>query len=113
MLEIDANKCNGCKNLEVAKCVDICPGDVLFLNKNGKTEPYDPTECWDCFACVKECPRGALSIRRPFQINESLARLKASHIKENTVFDMYDSKGSRVKRFVVRSLDPECNNGPL
>ena len=105
MLEIDTHKCNGCKNCDVPKCVDICPGDVLFLNMNSKAEPYDASECWDCFACVKECSRSALSIRLPFQINESQARLTAFHRKENTVFDMYESTGSRMKRFVIRSLD--------
>ncbi len=105
MLKIDVDRCDGCSTLDRPRCVDICPGDVLFLNQDGKTAGYDLSECWDCLACVKECPRRALSTTLSFQINESRSSLRAHHAGANTVFELRDSTDRRTRRFVVPSLN--------
>jgi len=100
MIDINVNKCNGCKQLdEPPRCVDICPGNLLFINQDGKAAIYDPSECWDCFACVKSCPRLALSIRLPFQINESMARLTGHHVNSETVWEFREQNGALIRRY--------------
>jgi adenylylsulfate reductase subunit B len=104
MLEINTKKCNGCSHLkEGPRCIEICPGDLFFLNENNKATLYDPSECWDCFACVKACPRLALSIYLPFQINESMTRLFGRVVKNETVWEVLSPEGNLIKRFKVQS----------
>ena len=74
-------------------CEEICPGD-LFYREQGKAVMREPSDCWDCCACVKACPRAALSIELPFQISEAKHRLTA-RIKKNT--DCVEAAGSERK----------------
>lgn len=61
---IDAEHCIGC-----GACVDICPGDVIYLDegKNVAVVKY-PDECWHCTCCRIECPQDAVSIIFPLSI---------------------------------------------
>lgn len=56
------SKCDGC-----GKCVDICPSDIMHLTNsivNGrKAYNIEPNYCWECYACVKECPQHAIDMR--------------------------------------------------
>ncbi len=53
---IDSSKCVCC-----GKCVDICPGNIIRKNEDGKAYIKEPGECWSCVSCMKECPVGAIS----------------------------------------------------
>lgn len=61
---IDKEKC-----IECGTCAQICPLDVIRFVKNedGKkiVAVKYPYECWHCRACVKDCPKGAISMRYP------------------------------------------------
>lgn len=61
---IDKEKC-----IECGTCAQICPLDVIRFVKdeNGKkkVKVKYPYECWHCRACVKDCPKGAISMRYP------------------------------------------------
>lgn len=54
---IDKKSCNGC-----GKCKDICPGNLLSADADGKADIRFPDECWSCAACVKVCGREAISL---------------------------------------------------
>ncbi|MDR1051257.1 MAG: ferredoxin family protein [Deltaproteobacteria bacterium] len=54
-VRIDRGDCLGCGN-----CLDVCPGDLLSLDGDGKAVISEPGRCWGCCACMKECPRGCL-----------------------------------------------------
>ncbi|MDH2901022.1 MAG: adenylyl-sulfate reductase subunit beta [archaeon] len=57
-----SSKCDGC-----GKCVDICPSDIMHLTNsifNGrKAYNIEPSYCWECYSCVKECPQHAIDMR--------------------------------------------------
>lgn len=57
-----ASKCDGC-----GKCVDICPSDIMHLTNSffdgRKAYNIEPSYCWECYSCVKECPQHAIDIR--------------------------------------------------
>ncbi|RCX17253.1 dissimilatory adenylylsulfate reductase beta subunit [Anaerobacterium chartisolvens] len=55
-ITIDTSKCTGC-----GKCIRVCPGTLLYKDKNGKAESRYPRDCWGCTACLKECLYGAVS----------------------------------------------------
>ena len=96
-VRIDVERCNGCGSRAEACCEEICPGD-LFYREHGKARLREPSDCWDCFACVKACPREALCIELPFQISESRHRLSA-RIKGGTIlWKMYDLHGTLINQ---------------
>lgn len=60
---IDKSKCISC-----GFCADICPVDVLKLDKTASDKKLlvrYPDECWHCRACMTDCPKNAISMRYP------------------------------------------------
>ncbi|MDD3893436.1 MAG: ferredoxin family protein [Syntrophomonadaceae bacterium] len=49
-ITIDRNKCTGC-----GKCRDVCPGNLLYSDSEGRTYIKYPRDCWGCTSCIKEC----------------------------------------------------------
>jgi len=61
---VNPNKCDGCKALDRPACHYICPNDLMVLDAaQGKAYNREPDACWECFACVKICPQGAIDMR--------------------------------------------------
>ncbi|MCB2294007.1 4Fe-4S dicluster domain-containing protein, partial [Clostridium algoriphilum] len=50
-IKIDPQKCVGC-----GKCLQTCPGNLIFKKDDSKAFIKYPEECWGCTACLKECP---------------------------------------------------------
>jgi len=103
---IDIDVCNGCGKRAESFCEEICPGD-LFYRENGKAILREPSDCWDCFACVKACPRSALSVELPFQISEEKHRLTARVKKNTIVWKLVDYKGSEIVSFTILNRKSE------
>lgn len=74
------NKCIGCK-----KCTQVCPGNLLCM-KNNKAKLVDKSACWDCAACVKECPVQAIEMYLQPEIGGKGATLTAEHKGKNIVW---------------------------
>lgn len=52
-------RCNGCGN-----CVDICPSDIMHIDTTyRRAYNIEPDMCWECYACVKSCPKQAIDVR--------------------------------------------------
>ena len=65
--QVDREKCIGC-----GLCEKVCPGGVLHLNAEGKSEidsidSFGWNGCWRCEHCLAVCPKGAIRIfgKRP------------------------------------------------
>ena len=57
-------KCDGCKALDKTACQNICPNDLMVLNKEtNKAYNRDVSMCWECYNCVKICPTQAVEVR--------------------------------------------------
>lgn len=54
-IRIRKEQCIGC-----AKCVEVCPGNLIKLDASGKANIRYPRDCWGCTSCIKECPRNAI-----------------------------------------------------
>lgn len=59
----------------------VCPGDLLFRDDTGRCALRDFRECWDCAACVKECPRQAIEMFLPVQTGGRGSTLRARTVK--------------------------------
>jgi len=56
--KIDSELCNGC-----GICVNICPMDVIRMDKESKKAVIQyPEDCMLCEFCVLDCPENAISI---------------------------------------------------
>ena len=54
-IKIDKNLCVGCK-----KCKNVCPGNLITIDKDNKANIKYPKDCWGCVSCVKECRFSAI-----------------------------------------------------
>ena len=55
-IAIRQNKCVGCR-----RCVEVCPGNLIKIDKTGKAYIKEPRDCWGCTSCLKECKIGAIA----------------------------------------------------
>ena len=61
---VHPEKCDGCRALDRPACHHICPNDLMVLNTEiGMAFNREPDLCWECYACVKMCPQGAIEMR--------------------------------------------------
>ena len=92
---IDQNTCNGCGFPQSeTPCNMACPGDLIFMQSNGKAQIYCNADCWDCAACIKICPQQAIELVLPFEITGKEASLKARAYREKTIWTTRDEKGN-------------------
>jgi len=56
IVTVDTNKCDGCE-----ECANICPSEV-FRIVDGKSDPYQASECAYCLSCVEACPNQAITV---------------------------------------------------
>jgi len=59
-----SEKCDGCKGQDRTACLYICPNDLMALDKEAmKGYNQEPSQCWECYSCVKNCPQQAIEVR--------------------------------------------------
>jgi len=86
-INIDHNLCDGCGYPQSeTPCNMACPGDLIFMQTNGKAEICCNADCWDCAACIKICPQQAIDIRLPFEIVGKENSLKARAYRDKTIW---------------------------
>ncbi|WP_026486064.1 4Fe-4S dicluster domain-containing protein [Caldanaerobius polysaccharolyticus] len=94
-IRIDRQLCNGCGKMQEPLCVRICPGDLLYKDSGGKAAIRDIRDCWDCAACLKECPRQAIEMYLPAQIGGRGSTLKAKKDKEKIIWTLKTVEGTQ------------------
>lgn len=91
---IDHNLCDGCGYPHSeTPCNMACPGDLIFMQSNGKAQICCNADCWDCAACIKICPQEAIEIKLPFEIVGKEASMKARAYRDKTIWTIKDEIG--------------------
>ncbi|HUT98874.1 MAG TPA: 4Fe-4S ferredoxin [bacterium] len=66
---VDTRLCDGCREAAVIRCEAVCPGDLMAVDPQTlKAFCRNPLDCWDCCACVKACPTGAVTPRLAYAL---------------------------------------------
>lgn len=67
---VRTDQCDGCQGRDKPACMYICPHDLMSLDRDGsktghvmKAYNQEPEQCWECYACVKACPKQAVECR--------------------------------------------------
>ncbi|MBI2866342.1 MAG: 4Fe-4S binding protein [Chloroflexi bacterium] len=68
---VDPEKCTLC-----GICEDVCPGDLLFVEKDPKTIVRYPDECNHCGICEVDCPEDAIVVNFPKDLQQPVLRLQ-------------------------------------
>lgn len=91
---VDIQKCTGCAGKDESACENVCPGDLMAVSsRTGRAFCRATNECWDCMSCIKACPRGALTLRLPYQLGYYGASLKPFMGKNSITWKCRDIYG--------------------
>ena len=55
-IAINKSKCVKCR-----RCIEVCPGNLIKADADGRAYIKEPKDCWGCTSCIKECPVYAIS----------------------------------------------------
>jgi len=92
-VRINRQLCNGCGDREESCCMRICPGDLFKKDTENKAVIREKKDCWDCAACIKECPRQAIEMYLPTQIGGRGAILQAKKYPHKIVWTLKKANG--------------------
>lgn len=93
------DRCDGCRERQEVACREICPSDILHLDEvTGKAVNIEPDQCWECYACVKACPRSAMQIRGYSEGILLGARLTPQRGRKHIDWEV-ESRGGELRRF--------------
>ncbi|MBP5553563.1 MAG: 4Fe-4S binding protein [Lachnospiraceae bacterium] len=88
----DRAKCIGC-----GRCIDVCPGNVIRKDEQGKAYLKYESDCWSCAACVKECPMKAIYLRLPPEYGGTGADMYARKNKNITTWEIVRADGEVIR----------------
>ena len=102
-VKINNDLCNGCGRSKEARCVRICPGNLLYRSADNKAKIREKKDCWDCAACLKECPREAIELYLPAEVGGRGSTLKAKKKKDRIIWTLKKVDGTEEKFKIVNN----------
>ncbi|MBZ4682767.1 MAG: adenylylsulfate reductase, subunit [Fusobacteriaceae bacterium] len=92
------------KCIKCMKCTNICPGNLILFNGE-KIDMYDKNACWDCSACIKECPVSAISMTLPTEIGGMGTKLTCKIDKNIINWKIYSETDKSKNENITIDLD--------
>lgn len=87
----DKTKCIGC-----GRCINVCPGNLIKKDDDGKAYLKCLSDCWNCASCIKECPVQAISLRLPVEFGGYGADMFARKKDNITEWEILRADGKRI-----------------
>lgn len=100
-IKIDKDKCVGC-----GRCIDVCPGTLIYKDKENKAYIKYEKNCWGCTACLKECKVAAIKYYLGADIGGNGASLYVEEDKDILNWNITDKNGEKV---VISTSRKEAN----
>ncbi|MBU3111115.1 4Fe-4S dicluster domain-containing protein [Clostridium lacusfryxellense] len=100
-IKIIPQKCVGC-----GKCLNVCPGNLIYKKENSKAYIKYPEECWGCCACVKECPASAINYYLGVDIGGKGTYLNTKKEKNLLHWHIHKPKGEEI---IITTNETEAN----
>jgi adenylylsulfate reductase subunit B len=96
-ITIDKKKCDGCGLSKQPPCMKSCPGNLIYKEFSMKKAVLrSGADCWDCYCCVKVCPKEAIDLVLSYEISNRGAFLKPKALDPNTIeWLLQDKQGKR------------------
>ncbi|MBC2580793.1 ferredoxin family protein [Clostridium sp. DJ247] len=88
-IKINKEKCVGC-----SRCIDVCPGSLIYKDKDGKAYIKYEKNCWGCTACLKECGAAAIKYYLGADIGGNGAYLYVKQKKEELSWHIVDKNNN-------------------
>jgi adenosine phosphosulfate reductase beta subunit len=96
-IKINRDLCLGCDHLDEPFCIEICPGNLIYKSKKANIKIRDEKACWDCGACIKECPKQAISMYLPAEVGGRGSSLTAKRRQDKILWNLKYADGSEEK----------------
>lgn len=100
-IKIDKTKCVGCK-----KCLEVCPGNLIYSDDVGKAYIKYEKDCWGCTACVKECSTMAIKYYLGADIGGNGAYIQVAKKDDKLSWHITDKFG---KKNIINTNRKESN----
>jgi len=112
-IKIDKKKCDGCGLSKQPPCIKSCPGDLIYKDFSLKKAVLRcEADCWDCYCCVKVCPKEAIDVVLAYEISNRGASLKPKVINNNTIEWVLQDKEGKTTSYrqstKYLSLEPDA-----
>lgn len=101
-IKIDIKNCIGC-----GKCIDVCPGNLLYKDEKGKAYIKYPSQCWGCASCLKECNNDAIKYFLGIDIGGRGTTLSVKKDGFNLYWVFEKPNGERI---TIKTNQKESNN---
>ena len=98
-IRIQAETCVGCR-----RCIEVCPGNLIKLDAQGKAFIKHERDCWGCTSCIKECKTGAILFFLGADVGGSGSTLSVTETGDLNLWKITGADGS-VKTIEVNKKD--------
>lgn len=88
-IRIQKSKCVGC-----GLCIEVCPGNLIKRDEQGKAYIKHIKDCWGCTSCLKECNVDAISFYLGADIGGKGSTLTVSEKEDIGIWKIEDLDGN-------------------
>ena len=97
VMEVDAEKCTHC-----GLCLENCPFRAWELDENEVPKTKEEYECFSCYNCMAVCPTGAISIVKPYYVEDgSFYETQGGPLPAKMPYEPKDAEGNTDEWTVV------------
>lgn len=88
-IRIRQDRCVGC-----GKCMEVCPGNLIKRDEEGKAWIKHEEDCWGCTSCLKECHKDAIAFFLGADIGGKGSTLSVQTVDDVNIWKVEDIKGN-------------------